>query len=251
MTQTTTNASNVALSEMMSALPVGRFVGLITRKKGKAVGRGAARMVYGDDETHVVIFTGFKYISLVQRSLDKAQTVTAQALLDECQRRGKTGKSGAPITLADCTKAIDDQIASFQATLGGTSTSTTDHVYEPLTVNGESVRGCRVYSGSGNPSDPKAPVPGTIYLQGLKIGERILTPAPNGPIPASNSRGDVVAKGVLRSMLPVSRYVSYALEPGSDYILRAGKAAIEGASDGTVVKADIAATVSDLLAEEG
>jgi hypothetical protein len=248
MTQPSTNASNDSLASLLSGMPVGRFVGLITTKKGKLAGRGAARQRYGDDTVHVVLFTGFKYTRLVERSRDKALSIGASALLTECQRRGLTGKSGAPITLADCTKGLDDFVASCERTLGGTSESTTDHVYEPLTVDGDTVRGCRVYTGAGNPSDPKAPIPGTIYLQGLKIGETVITPAANGPIPASNSRGDVVAKSVIRSMVPLGRYVSYALEPGANYMLRAGQSAITHATNtGVTAKTGVAAQISGLL----
>jgi len=255
MTQPSTNASNTALASNLSGLPLGRFVGLITQKKGKTCGRGAAKALYGDDIVHVVLFTGFRYPRLVERSRAKALAIGAKGLLAECERQGKTGKSGAPITIADCTKALDDFVASCDRTLGGQSTSTTDHVYDPLVVDGETVRGCRVYVGGGDPNDPKAPVPGTIYLQGLKIGQKVLTPAPNGPIPASDSRGDVVAKTVLRYMTPLGRYVSYALEPGSGFIMKAGGTAVDEASKAGVTAqtgadADVAEALSDDSAEQ-
>jgi hypothetical protein len=247
----TTNATNTGLASEIDGLPKGRFVGLIYTKKGKLVGRGAARQRYGDDEVHAVLFVGFKYGRLVQRSKDKALRIGAKGILAECQRRGITGKSGAPITLADCTKALDDFIASCDRSLNGTNESTTDHVYEALTVNGEAVRGARVYTGPGNPSDPKAPVPGTIYLQGLLIGQKVLTPAANGPIPASNSRGDVVAKGVLRGMTPLGRYRSYALDGTTGALLRHGQGAIvRAANAGVTASSGAASTVNGLLTDE-
>jgi hypothetical protein len=115
-------------------------------------------------------------------------------------------------------------------------------VYDALTVDGENVRSGRVYKCTGEAScrcrhctgDSKAPLPGTVYVQGLAIGHKVIEPAPNGPAPTPKSAPKTVAKNLLRSKLPVSRYVSYALEPGTDFLLRAG-----GAAAAEVTKAGI------------
>ena len=69
-------------------------------------------------------------------------------------------------------------------------------------------------------------MPGTVYLQGLRVQHRVLTPAPAGPKPASKSAPKSVVKSVLRSLLPVGKYVSYALQPGTDFRLAVGGAAV-------------------------
>jgi hypothetical protein len=126
---------------------------------------------------------------------------------------------------------------SFDKTLAGTNESTTEHVYEPLVVNGETVRGSRVYTG--NPNGQDAATPGTVYLQGLKIGERVLDAAPNGPVPASQSAAKTVAKNVLRSRLPVARYVSYKLDAAGGWLLSAGGAAVAACdTNGVTLDAD-------------
>jgi len=94
------------------------------------------------------------------------------------------------------------------------------------------VRGSRVYkcvAGTDRKchcrdctGDAKAPLDGTVYLQGLRIRSKVVTAATNGPVPKPNSKPKTLAKNALRGLLPVSRYVSYALEPGQDFILKVG-----------------------------
>ena len=114
-------------------------------------------------------------------------------------------------------------------------------------MDGEKVRGGRVYVG--NPSGDDAALPGTIYLQGIIISSKVLVPAANGPVPASKSGPVSVAKKALRKLLSVSRYVSYALEPGQDFYVAAGGAAVAAADkDGLTVDAAKVAGIKALLA---
>lgn len=254
-----TNATDATAAATLAEARGGTFTGLIIRKQGVTRGRGSTKQRYGDDLVHVVIYTGFRYETLVQRSLDALQAMDPAALVAEFAKRGIVDGNGDAIRLADVCTAITALDESFQKSLDGTNSSTTDHVYEPLVVDGQNVRGSKVYRCvAGDPThkchcrnctgDPKAPVDGQITLAGLKIGERVLDPAPNGPIPASKSRADVVAKRVIRSRLPVGRYVSYRLEKGADYILRAGgAAAMASDKDGVVLDADRVQTAADLL----
>lgn len=233
-----TNAITPVLAETLASANKGTFTGLIIKKVGKEVGRGADRKTYGDDLVHVVLVTGFKYENLVARSLAEVEgfigagTTYIDTFIGRCVRKGITGKDGAPITHADVTKALASVKASFERTLDGTSVSTSDHVFDPLLVDGEPVRGCKVYKG--NPNGENASEPGTIYLAGLKIGETVVEAAENGPIPRSNSRGDVVAADIIKASLPVGRYRSYRLHPNSGFILRAGGAAAAAATKGGV-----------------
>lgn len=247
------NASSIANAAALASANKGTFTSLITTKQGKEVGG----VVYGDDMVCTVIVTGFRYDRLVQRSLDKAVTLTDSDL--ERLIAGKTGYDGRgklaterPVTLADAKDALAELIGSFQQTLAGTSESTTDHVFDPLTVtddagNAEIVRGARVYkcvAGDANhvcrcrtcTGDARAPVDGQINLSGLAIGTTVLTPAPNGPAPAPKSGAKTVAKDAIRACLPVSRYVSYRLDPDAhgSWLLKAGGSAVAMATSNNV-----------------
>ena len=163
----------------------------------------------------------------------------------------KAAKHGHTITVADVELARAELKESFEKTLAGTSTSTTSHVYEPLMVNGETVSSGRVYrcvkgkaDEAGKPyeckcfdctGDEKAPKDGTIYLQGLRIFSSVIAPAVNGHAPAAKSSAKTIAKDELRLSLPISKYASYALTPGDDFILRVGgTAAVEATERGFV-----------------
>jgi len=249
------NSNSDLLGLLLKDARKGTFTGLITRKRGTERGRGAARKTYGDDEVHVVILTGFRYENLVRRSLEQVRDADLDAALADATAKGIVDGKGNALTLADFTAARDELVASFERTLdpNAESTSTTQDVFDGLTLDGEPVRGARVYKCSGkancqcrecNPGEAKAPLPGTIYLQGLKIHETVITPAPNGPVPKAKSKAKTVAKGLLRSKLPVRRYVSYRLEPGTDFILRAGgTAAAEAVKQGFVATDDLLDTI--------
>jgi hypothetical protein len=257
---TATNATCTTLATTLSDARKGTFTGLVIRKEGVTRGRGPAKLTYGDDLVHVVIVSGFRYERLVTRSLAKLNALVVDDIVAEFSERGVKDGEGNLVGKTEIEKAVADLRDSFTSTLAGTNESTTDHVFDPLVVEGETVRGARVYkcvAGTEHPchcrnctGDPKAPLPGQINLSGLKIGEVVLEAAKNGPVPPSKSRGDVVAKNILRSRLPVGRYVSYRLEPGDDYILRAGgTAALAADSAGVSLDPRKVADVEALLTE--
>jgi hypothetical protein len=251
-----TNASSAALAQHLADAKVGSFVGLVIQKQGETRGRGAAKLTYGDDTVHTVIVTGFRYDRLVERSLAKLVGMNPADVV----AAGLVDGDGNPVTIADVTTAMSDLAASLQATLDGTNASTTDHVYDPLVVDGQVVRGCRVYKCvAADPAheckcrdctgDAKAPKAGTLYLQGLAVGSKVIVPAANGPVPASKSRADVVAKNWIRARLPVGRYVSYRLEAGTDFVLCAGGvAAMKSDEAGITLRADAVADATALVA---
>jgi hypothetical protein len=240
---TTTNSISPVLAANLAAAKKGTFTSLIVRKEGEERGAQGSKVTYGDDLVQVVIITGFRYENLVARSRDMLANMS-DAEVEALVARGYTGWQGrgakavqVPVTRADFDAARAELTDSFDKTLAGTNESTTDHVYEPLLVNGEVVRGSRVYVG--NPNGQDAATPGTVYLQGLKIGERVLDAAPNGPVPASQSNPKTVAKGVLRSRLPVARYVSYKLDAAGGWLLSAGGAAVAACdTNGVTLDAD-------------
>ena len=241
-----TNANSRVLAALLQDARLGTFTGLITRKKGEVKGG----VQYGDDLVHAVIFTGFRYTRLVERSLEGLATISNAGIVAKAASKGLTDKTGRAIVEADVEIARIELEASFQATLAGVNAATTDHVYDPLTVDGETVRGGRVYHCVKEQGitchcrectgDKKAPLHGTIYLQGLRVYSKVLEAAPNGPVPPAKSAAKTVAKDLLRGALPISKYVSYALEPGTDFLLKVGgSAAVEAVGNGFVVNDDV------------
>ena len=250
MNAVSSNALSLANAAALANANKGTFTSLLTTKQGSKVGG----VVYGDDTVLTVIVTGFRYDRLVQRSLDKVAGMTdadLARLIDGKSGMVGRGKSATEraVTLADAQAARDELIASFMETLNGTNEATTDHVYEPLTVtdeNGasETVRGARVYkcvAGTAHKcrcractGDARAPIDGQINLSGLSIGSKVLTPAANGPAPATKSGVKTVAKDAIRAILPVARFVSYRLDPNAGWILKAGGAAVAAATNADV-----------------
>ena len=250
MNAVSSNALSLANAAALANANKGTFTSLLTTKQGSKVGG----VVYGDDTVLTVIVTGFRYDRLVQRSLDKVAGMTdadLARLIDGKSGMDGRGKSATEraVTLADAQAARDELIASFMETLNGTNEATTDHVYEPLTVtdeNGasETVRGARVYkcvAGTAHKcrcractGDARAPIDGQINLSGLSIGSKVLTPAANGPAPATKSGVKTVAKDAIRAILPVARFVSYRLDPNAGWILKAGGAAVAAATNADV-----------------
>lgn len=260
----TTNANSLAIAQTLAqSQGLGTtFTGLVTTKKGEAKGRGDDRKVYGNDTVHAVIVAGFSYERLVRRSLAMVKAADLGLALAKATAKGLVGYDGKgakavarPLTLDDFQAAQAELVASFEATLAGESVSTTEHVYEPLSLDGEPVKGARVYKCAAGvveacrcrtcTGDDAAPLPGTIYLQGLAIGSKVLVPAVNGPVPASQSAPKTVAKDALRKGLPIGRYVSYALEPGTPFILAAGgAAALRADKDGVTVDPEALASAA-------
>lgn len=277
-----TNANLPALAETLSSARKG-FTGLIVKKAGVVRGGKNNPVVYGDDTVHAVIVTGFKYPSLVERSLARAEALS-EADLDAVVARGlmgwervwkKSAKVGdlravcaelglddsgikkdlvarlevavpggmrqVAVSRADVDQALVDVKADLQRFIDGDTEPSNAHVFEPLVVEGQKVRGARVYVGPSEEGVEPAAEVGTVYLQGLIIGSKVLSPAANGPAPKSKSGAVQVAKKAIRGMLPVSRYVSYKLEKGGDWILNIGGVAAQAADrDGVKVDSDSA-----------
>jgi hypothetical protein len=245
-----TNANSPLIAALLADSRLGTFTGIVTKKKGFTRGKGSDKKTFGDATVHCVIFTGFKYDNLVRRSAEMLPTLDAVTLVAEAAKHGKV------FTVADVEEARAELAESFAKTLAGTNESTTDHVFSPLVVDGENVRGARVYKcvtgtndDNGEPrvchcrnctGDDKAPLPGTIYLTGLRIYSKELIPAPNGDGPATVSAPKTMAKDALRFKLPVSKFVQHILEPGTDFVLNAGgTAAVEATKNGFVVTDEV------------
>lgn len=228
---TQTNASSAALAASLAGARKGTFTGIIQKLVGFE--RGGVR--YGDALVHDVVITGFSYTRLKERDLKVLQGITDADLtkvLDANKpmawdRPRAKNAVQVPVTLADMKLALQEMIDSCQKSIAGTNTSTTDGVYEPLVVDGQEVRGARVYTGHADPTLDAAPK-GTIYLQGLRVGRTVLADPANGWGPDTRSEAKTVAKGVITQgfKLPSRRYVSYKLDTASSsWVLAVGGAA--------------------------
>ena len=251
-----TNANSNILASIIASANNGTFTGLVQTLKGAerlapGAKRGGEKLVYGNDTVHVCLFTGFKYDALCQRSLDVLSTLDAASVLAEIRDAGLKGFEGrggnaveVEITEADVQEALDRLQASWTLSRDGLNVSSNDHVFEPLVVNGQTVRGCRVYTGQteeAKAAGVEAPATvGTIYLHGLQISRTVLAAAPNGHLPESKSGSRVVAEGFITRKTPMANYRSYRLQPGEDFILRAGGTAMVAAEkDGIKLTTEI------------
>ena len=247
-----TNAPDLTLATLLTSVADETLVSLTIRKKGVQRGRGAAKQVYGDDLTHVLLWTGWAYENLVKLSrvrlkqLDK-EGKTVRGLIRSARAEGYND-----MTVEDAAVGVQEIRESLRMSCrtgnGGPddpnnpAATLRGQWYKPLTIAGKGARGCKVYVGPDRRVDgdgTRYPTPGTVYVHGLKLGEAILTAAPNGHWTPTSS-GKTIAKNHLRRRLPIGRYVSYALAPGAEYDLKMGQAAIEAASkDGLMISPSV------------
>jgi len=229
-----TNASEglhaAALEQIGHLGGEGTLLFLQTRKKGVQRGVAGAKQVYGDDLVQVLLWTGFTYKAIIERSqrkLDEMLT-TGTVISDLTKAAHDHGDGGANI--ADSSAAIQEVQAWFGRILADPKQKDEgadegpESVWEPLEVNGVKVPLCRVYRGTARPGDPRAPIPGHIYVQGVKLGEKVVEASTNGRWKAESSH-KTIAKDILRSWLPVGLYAQYVLDPGITAHLVAGKGA--------------------------
>lgn len=224
-TNTTHGMAATTLAEI-GALDQGTLVMLDIQKKGVERGKGSDKLVYDDDRVRVLVWSGFSYEALVQRTIKKLESfegIHAEVL--------KEAEAIDPlVTMDDVCFAIQEFRSSLHRVVAEPSGRVPDQVdekesvWEPLIVDGIKVRGSNVYRGEARPDDPRAPKPGTIYVDGVKLGEVVISPAPNGHWKTAQ-KSKTVAKDTLRRMLPVGLYVRYALEPERVLAIKVGKEA--------------------------
>lgn len=159
-----------------------------------------------------ILAAGFIYEHLTKRRLAGLAGIEIPAVLAKCA--GRLDKDGLPITAAAVETAINDLRASYQRTLDGVSKWSAADVFEPVVINGVTVRCAKTYTGS------KAAEPGTIYLSGLIIRKTVIEAAPF-PKAAPKSRADVIAKAVIETMLPGGSIVSFKVTPEQCTVMNA------------------------------
>jgi len=253
----TTDTRMATVLAEIGDLDQGTLASLILRKKGVARGPRDARVIYDNDFVHVLVWTGFHYEALVERSHKKLHELWASGNLVKVIVKTLQDAGHTTITVEDVTKAIQELDDSFLKVINSKAKVESqgneeqeapdltqvplaepddpDPIWEPLKVDGKAIRGSKVYVGAGDLTDPRAPIKGTVYIDGVKLGEKILDPAPNGHW-VTGSRPKTLAKSLLRSWLPIGLYVRYCLEPEGLLTAKVGKVAGEHAkSEGVLV----------------
>jgi hypothetical protein len=218
---TETNAVDTKIATALTALndiDQGTLFCAEVHKMGDSRGPAGGRVIYGDDKVQVLIWTGFSYRALIARSMKMLDKQLAKGGYIERLAR-ETMKEHEGTTIEDVCEALQETRAGFRKVLsegGGchppTGAPPFSTVWEALIIDGVQVTGSRVYVGPHRPENDRAPVPGTIYVQGVKLGEVVTTPAANG-VWRPDSKPKTLAKKIIKSALPVGLYCQYRLQP--------------------------------------
>lgn len=233
-TNTTDVKTASALSDLVG-MDQGTLMCALVHKMGEARGRAGNKIIYGDDKVLVVVWTGFSYRALISRS---------KKMLDrEIQRGGyierlarRTLEEHGATKIEDVCAAMQETRDWFRRVSEGPSLSSDPPAlghWSPLTIDGQQVTGSRVYTGPARPEDPRAPIPGTVYVSGVKLGEKVVTPAANGPW-RPDSKPKTLAKKLIKESLPIGLYCQYKLTPERVSGLCVGPEAVEKARKGGV-----------------
>lgn len=224
----TTNATDTTLAENLSNISTdnlgvgqGTMVSIVLRKKGHLSGG----VQYGDDTVHVLVWTGFHYKALVERSLKKLDQLWDSGTLFRDLLKEAIDHGTYDATIEDVSAAVQELRDSLNKVVNGATTNFEDEntrvsVWEPLVVNGEPVLGAKVYMGSNTDIGK-----GTVYIDGVKLGEKVLKKAAN-PKRAIKSKAKTVIKDILRDKLPVGLYVRYSLNKKDLISLEIGNNAV-------------------------
>lgn len=210
------NDTLLALTDLVNLPEQGTVFTARIHKMGEVRGAGDTKVVYDDDIKQVLIWTGFSHLALIARSMKILDFQLAQGHYIEKLAQATLEEHG-DTTIENVCHALQEVRDWFRRKLGGVDgdpppAPPVQAFWEPLEIKGVKVRGCSVYSGQARPDDPRAPIPGTIYIRGLKLGERMLTPAPNGKWKA-DSKPKTLAKRIILEGLPIGLYCQYRLEP--------------------------------------
>ena len=220
----------------------GNLVSLKVQKRGVTRGPAGAKVTYEDDLVHVLIWTGFHYKALVERSHKKLHELWGRGDLVGKLFRETVAAGMADTTVRDVAEAIqeiDDSLSRALAEKKDEGETEPDEdektsVWEPLVVDGVKVLGAKVYVGHGDPMDPsRGPQHGTVYIDGVKLGEKVIEPAANGKWKPKR-KPKSVAKDLLRAKLPAGLYVRYSLNPEYTQSVHIGKEASADAKKGGI-----------------
>ncbi len=233
-----TNTTDVKTAEALATLAdmdQGTLFTAVVHKMGEARGANGSKVIYGDDKVHVLIWTGFSYRAIIARSHKMLNQQLAKGGYIERLAQATLAEHG-DTTIEDVCHALQEIRDNFRKVLADGSGAHPPHgvppvgsVWESLEIGGVKVRGSRIYTGPDRSADDaRAPVPGTIYVQGVKLGERVVTPAANGPW-RPNSKPKTLAKRLIKESLPVGLYCQYRLQSERATDIKVGGAAAKAA----------------------
>ena len=235
-----TNAStdSTYLARHLSALTredQGNLMAALVYKVGVERGPMGSKKVYGDDLVHTLIWTGFSYKALIKRSERKLQKLLDKGGLLSALAKAAWQENNRT-EVGDACLAVQEFQEWFRRSLAVRDEGTEDPripqdpLWVPLNVDGVKIRGARVYNGVERMGDPRAPKPGTIYVQGVKLGEIVVHTGSNGNWKPESSP-KTIAKRILKSMLPVGLFVQYKLDPERCMDVKVGDSASRVASE--------------------
>lgn len=210
----TTDLRTASLLAEIASQDQGTLFTAVVHKMGEERGNNGSRLVYGDDRVHVLIWTGFSYHALIARSHKMLEHQLGKGRYIERLARAALNEHEGT-TIQDVCHALQEVRDQFRKVLSRSDLGPmmpSESVWEPLVVDGQLIQGSRIYRGKRVSEDPRAPVPGTIYVQGVKLGEKILSLAPNGPWKA-DSKPKTLVKRIIKESLPVGLYCQYRLDP--------------------------------------
>lgn len=222
--------TNTLIAESLKELgdlDQGTLVLVQVQKVGVLRGRGDQRKTYGDDEVLALIWAGFDYRDLLNRSgylLDRK--IQHGHFIEEVLLRAM--EQNPDVTLGDVCTAFQDTREHFRQralSLQLATPTSTSGTWRPLEVRGTLVRGARVYHGPDG-----SIAPGTVYLSGVKLGQKEITPSEHGtwtPV----SKPMTIAKDIIKSHLPVGLFCQYRLEPERTRLIKVGEAAAKAAQE--------------------
>lgn len=210
-----TNTTNTKLASTLAPIGFdgrGTLASLIIRKKGEVHGVQGNLGYHNNDKVHVLIWTGFHYKALVQRSYEKLQEMWGKGHLFHMLLQEGKAAGMEDVSWQDISGAVQGLNDNFLRVLRGTehpdySTENKSSTWQPLVVDGAAVLGSKVYTGEN-----KLIKPSTVYLEGVKLGERVLEAAPSWE---PKSRPQTVIKEILKRKLPIGLFVRYSLDPES------------------------------------
>ncbi|MEI6297271.1 MAG: hypothetical protein WCO84_06580 [bacterium] len=245
---TGSNATDTKLASALEGLggdEKGTLAFLTIQKKGVIRGVGDNKVIYDNDVVQTLLWMGHSYRSLAIISYKKLHQIWSKGNLTATLIEAVTKKGYAEPTIQEVSEVIQEVEDGFLKVMNATESVFEDgdspfegdeatlHHWEPMKVNGVPVRGTKVYVGPGDATNPRAPVPGTIYIDGVKLGEKVLQPATNGHWKA-NKKPKTVAKDILRSWLPIGLYSRYALDRERLIEIKIGAEASPAAKDAQI-----------------
>ena len=207
----------------------GTIVCITVRKKGVVRGKAGNKQTYGNDLVKVLVWTGFNNEALTERSLEKFHELweTSDSFIKDLTKEVRD--AGFPdVTIKEVAEGASEVQQSLSKPIleedfkDITPVMPKEEIWGPLIVDGVEVRGAKIYTGKANPENHRAPVPGTIYISGAKLGEVVIEAAPQWE---TKKKAKTVAKDLIRRQLPIGLYVNYCLGKDNYLGLTVGKAA--------------------------